>query len=65
MVGTEEITLLGHLRNLENSILEESKKPELLLPFVKEIYAAIENEKYQMALEQMDELEEFMDREFC
>lgn len=61
----EEISLLGLLRAVESSIMEESQKTDLLLPFVEEIDKALKEDNYRAAMYFIDELEEFMDLEFC
>ena len=61
----EELALFGLLRSLEASLVQESQKPERLIPFLKEIYAHLNAGNYAAALPFLDELEEFMDLEFC
>jgi hypothetical protein len=58
-------TAFGYLSLLKNSIEEESKNCGLLMPFLEEIQSALEVENYAEALHFIDELEEFMDLEFC
>lgn len=58
-------SLINHLRALESSVLEESKKPDRLLALIQEIETALQNENDLSALSLIDELEEFMDMEFC
>ncbi len=61
----EEQALFGLLRSLEAAIVEESEKCEVLLPFIGEIYACLSSGNFAAALPLLDELEEFMDLEFC
>lgn len=61
----EELALFGLLRSLEASLLQESQNPERLAPFLKEIYAQLNAGKFAAALPLIDQLEEFMDLEFC
>ena len=62
---TDIIDLVGCFTVLENSIAEESKKNDVLMTFIQEINEALSEEKYHIALQLTDELEEFMDMEFC
>jgi hypothetical protein len=57
----EEQALFGLLRSLEAAIVEEGKKCEVLLPFIKEIYARLSSGNLAAALPLLEELEEFMD----
>lgn len=57
--------MLQELRVLRSAIDEESNKTELLMPFVQDIESALQAEDYAKALRLLDELEEFMDLEFC
>lgn len=61
----EHLTVFGYLSLLKRSIEEESHNCQLLMPFLQDIQAAIESEDYPHALHLMNELEEFMDLEFC
>lgn len=65
MYETEELTLLGYLKAFERTLLEESNQGEVFAPFLEEIHAALGRENYPEVLHLLDELEEFMDREFC
>jgi hypothetical protein len=58
-------TVLGYLNSLKNSIEEESESSGLFMSFVQDIQLALAGEDYPKALHLIDELEEFMDLEFC
>lgn len=58
-------TILKHLSSLKNSIEEESETVDVLVPFLQDIELALAVEDYPKALHLIDELEEFMDLEFC
>lgn len=58
-------TILRHLSALKNSIEEESETSNVLMPFLQDIQSALAVEDYPKALRLIDELEEFMDLEFC
>jgi len=62
---SDEQTILGHVSILKNSIYEESKDRARFIPFINEIEAALDKKNYAEALLLIDELEEFMDLEFC
>jgi len=68
-LGEEKIadkhTVFRYASSLKSSLYEESKNCSLLLPFVQDIQSALEVENYSKALHLIDELEEFMDLEFC
>lgn len=64
LIGDQQ-TILGYLNTLKSSLYEESKKWELLSPFIHDIRSALEAENYPQALHLIDELEEMMDLEFC
>lgn len=61
----EELALFGLLRSLEAALMQESKKSERLTPFLQEIYTHLNAGNFAAALPFLDELEEFMDLEFC
>ncbi len=61
----EELALFGLLRSLEAALVQESQKPERLTRFIGEIYAHLNAGEFAAALPFLDELEEFMDLEFC
>ena len=65
MDGPEDLELFGLLRSLEAAIVEESKKCEVLLPFIGDIYACLSSGNFAAALLLLNELEEYMDLEFC
>jgi hypothetical protein len=58
-------TVLKQLSALKNSIDEESETVDVLMPFLQDIQSALALEDYPKALHLIDELEEFMDLEFC
>lgn len=63
--ASEELALFGLLRALEAEIVQESKKCALLLPFIGEINTHLSEGNFAAALPLLDELEEFIDYEFC
>ena len=62
---SDERTILALVSSLKNSIYEESKNRKLLIPFIDEIELAIAAKHFSEALRLTDELEDFMDLEFC
>lgn len=58
-------TILKHLSALKNSIEEESENSNVLMLFLQDIQSALAMEDYPKTLHLIDELEEFMDLEFC
>lgn len=61
----EELALFALLRSLEAALVQESKTCAVLLPFIREINDLLAAGSYPAALPLIDELEEFMDLEFC
>ena len=57
--------VLGYFNSLKNSIEEESENSNVLMSFLQDIQSALAVEDYPKALHLIDELEEFMDLEFC
>lgn len=57
--------ILKLLDTLKTAIHEESKKPRILISIVDEVQCALEQNNFPQALSHLDELEEFMDLEFC
>jgi hypothetical protein len=58
---TDKHTVFGYFNFLKNSIEEEGKNCDLLMPFLNDIQDALEVEDYPKILHLLDELEEFMD----
>jgi len=57
----EPNTAYGHFLNLEKAILDECRRPEMLLPYLKEIQQALNKGNQGNLLKLTDELEELLD----
>lgn len=57
--------ILNLLDTLKTAINEESKKPGILISILDEAQTALQQNNFSQALSHLDELEEFMDLEFC
>ncbi len=60
-----DLTLAQLMATLKNSIVEESRNRGVLLRFIDDAHVAIEKKDYVEVLRLLDDLEEFMDLEFC
>ncbi len=61
----QESSIITLMREMEEACQDECRQKELLIPLMHEVKIALTKEKYEDALDLLDEVEEVMDREFC